>query len=98
MTDSPPLDYRRVFAGFAIAAGLLTFLLIVSAAGPPPAAPAELLPWFEAHRGRYILLGVAVLTWVGTAIPFIAGLGALLAPQAKVLSRAATLLATAGVL
>ena len=98
MTDSPPLDNRLVFAGFAIAAGLLSFLLIGSAGGPPPPAPAELLPYFEAHRGRYILLGVAVLTWVGTAIPFIAGLGALLAPQGRALARAAMLLAAGGVL
>jgi hypothetical protein len=98
MGDSTHLDHRLAFAGFSIAAGLLSFLLIISAAGPPPPAPAELLPYFETHRARYILLGVTVLTWASAAIPFIAGLGALLAPQGKALARAAMLLAAGGVL
>jgi hypothetical protein len=98
MRDSLHPDHRLAFAAFSIAAGLLSFLLIMSTAGPAPPAPTELLPWFEAHRGRYVLLGVAVLSWVSAAIPFIAGVGALLAPQGKALARAAMLLATGGVL
>ena len=95
MNDSAGLDHRLLFAGFAVAAGLLAFLLIISAAGPPP--PAELLSYFAAHRARYVLLGVAVLSWASVAIPFIVGLGALLGPQGRVLARAAVLLATSGV-
>jgi Domain of unknown function (DUF4386) len=98
MSDSPDLDHRLLFASFAIAAGVLSVLLIVSAAGPPPPPPAELLSWFEAHRGRYVLLGVAVLSWATAAVPFVAGLGALLAPRGKALARAAMLLAAGGVL
>jgi hypothetical protein len=98
MNDSPGLDHRLLFACFAIAAGLLSLLLIISAAGPPPPAPAGLLPYFEAHGARYVLLGVTVLSWTSVAIPFIVGLGALLAAQGRVLARAAVLLAASGVL
>jgi len=98
MSDSAGLDHRLLFAGFAVAAGLLAFLLIISAAGPPPPPPPELLSYFAAHRARYVLLGVTVLAWASVAIPFIVGLGALLGPQGRVLARAAVLLATSGVL
>ncbi len=98
MSDPPPVDHRAVFAGFAIAAGLLSFLLLVPAASPAPPAPAELLSYFEAHRATYVLMAVAVLLWASAAIPFIVGLGALLARAGRALARAAVLLATGGVL
>jgi hypothetical protein len=98
LSDPGHPDHRLAFAAFSFAAGLLTLLLIVSSAGPPPSSPAELLAYFEAHRSRYLLLGVAVLSWASAAIPFIAGLGALLAPRGKALARAAMLLAAGGVL
>ncbi len=64
----------------------------------PDHVPAELLPYFNTHRSSYLFAAVTVLVWVAVAIPFVVGLGALLAPKSKTLSRAATLLSAGGIL
>ncbi len=89
---------RITFAVFAMLAGLLSLVLAFPAGLYSPRAPAELLPYFNSHHSSYLFLAVTVLVWVVVAIPFVVGLGALLASKSKTLSRAATLLSAGGIL
>ena len=89
---------RITFAVIAMLAGLLSVLLAFSASLYAPRVPPELLPYFNSHRSSYLFAAVTVLVWVVVAIPFVAGLGVLLASKSKTLSRAATLLSAGGIL
>jgi len=91
-------DRRVTFATIAVLSGLLSVLLACSASLPVPNVPANLLHYFASHRSRYLLVAVTVLVWVVVAIPFVVGLGAMLASKGKTLSRAATLLSAGGIL
>jgi len=98
MSSELQLDGRVTFAGFAILAGLVSLMLIVSAAAPAPRAPAELLAYIAAHRSTYAFAAVTVLVWATAAVPFIVGLRALLGAHDGNLALAATLLSAGGVL
>jgi len=98
MDNYPQLDSRLAFAIFAIAAGLLSVLLVASVGGPPPQAPEELLRYFVSHRSAYTFLAITVLAWAVTSVPCIVGLGALLGARRGALAFAATLLSAGGVL
>ncbi|HZZ93797.1 MAG TPA: hypothetical protein VFE23_14645 [Usitatibacter sp.] len=88
----------RLFAVVCLAAALLTILLVVLAVGKGPLEPGDLLPYFRAHRTRYIWSASVALSWLVASIPFLAALGTLLATDRRTLAIAATLLSTAGVL
>jgi len=88
---------RRLLAFLSLAAGVLTLALVVLASGPGPLEPAELLPYFQAHRARYVVSASVSLLWMLTAIPFIATLKEMLGAERRALALAATLLSAGGV-
>ena len=98
LSSEPRLDGRVIFAGFALLAGVVSLMLIVSATTPVPRAPAELLSFIAAHQSTYVFAAVAVLAWVTASVPFIVGLKALLGADNSNLALAATLLSAGGVL
>ena len=87
----------RLLGVLSLAAGLLTLALIVLAAGPGPLEPADLLPYFQAHRTRYVVSASVTLLWAVAAIPFVAALKEMLGAERRALSLAATLLSTCGI-
>jgi len=98
MSEQPQLDHRLALGGFALAAGLLSLLLLASVTPPVPRHPEELLPYLAAHRSAYVLAAVTVLLWTTVSVPFTVSLGALLGAGARALALAATLLSAGGVL
>jgi hypothetical protein len=100
----PPLAFDdigpdgRLFAVLSFAAGLLTILLVLLAAGEGPREPADLIPYFEAHRTRYVWSASVALAWLAASIPFLAALRSLLGTDRRTLAIAAMLLSAAGVL
>ena len=98
MNDLLDIDRRVAFATFAIAAGVLSLLLLVLPVVYSPRAPVELLPFFESHRSIYILLAVTILIWVIVSIPSVVAVGAMLSAQSRSLALAATLLSAGGIL
>jgi hypothetical protein len=98
MNSHPQIDSRITFATFAIAAGLLSFLLVASVSGRAPRVPAELLPYFVSHRSAYVFLAITVLLWAVASVPCIASFGALLGARRDTLAFAATMLCSGGVL
>jgi hypothetical protein len=87
----------RLLAVFSLAAAVLTVALIVLGAGPGPLEPAELLPYFHAHKARYGVSASVVLCWTVTALAFVAVLKASIEEAGRALAFAATLLAAAGI-
>jgi hypothetical protein len=98
MKSRAQIDSRTTFATFAIVAGLLSFLLVASVSGPAPRVPAELLPYFVAHRSTYVFLAITVLVWAVASVPCTAGIGVLLGARRDTLAFAATILCSGGVL
>src|SRR5438309_2969147 len=86
----------RLLGVVTLAAALLTVALIVLAGGPGPLDPGELLPYFQAHRARYMVSASVTLLWLVTAIPFIAATREMLGGERRALGAAAMLLATCG--
>jgi hypothetical protein len=98
MTKYAEIDNRVAFAVFATAAGLLSALFLASVTIQAPRIPEELMPFFAAHRARYVFMAVTVLLWSTASVPFIVCLGALLGAREHALAFSATLLAAGGVL
>jgi Domain of unknown function (DUF4386) len=98
MSEQPQVDHRLALGGFALAAGLLSLLLLASVTTPAPRHPEELLPYLAVHRSAYVLAAVTVLLWTTVSVPFTVSLGALLGAGARALAFAATLLSAGGVL
>jgi hypothetical protein len=98
-----PLSFEDVgpdallLAFFALAAGFLTIALMVLAGGEGPLQPGDLLPYFQAHRLRYVASATVTLAWMVTAIGLVAPLRAMLGSSRSALARAATALATSGI-
>jgi hypothetical protein len=89
----------RLFAAAALATALLTVLLLATPVGGQAGLePGELLTYFRAHRGRYVLSACLVLAWVVLAIPFVVALREVLAAERRALGLAALLLAAGGLL
>jgi hypothetical protein len=86
----------RVFAVVALATALLTVLLL--AGGESKLEPGELLAYFRAHRGRYVVSASMMLAWSVVAIAFLTALREVLGRDRRVLASAALLLAAGGVL
>lgn len=97
LSFDPALPDRRLLGVFCVCAGLSTVALVSLAAGPGPLEPAELLPYFQAHRTRYGASATVTLLWVLAALPFIATLKEMLGAERRVLASAATLLSASGV-
>jgi hypothetical protein len=97
MSDEPLPDSRLIFAGFAVVSGLVSLLLIVSAAAPAPRVPSELLSYIAAHRFTYVFAAVAVLVWAAASVPCVVGLRTLFSGRHGSLALAATLLCAGGI-
>lgn len=97
ITNYAGLDRRVAFALFAIFAGLLSVLLVVSIP-PAPRMAGELLPYFKSHQFGYVLTAIIALIWLLMALPFVVALGALLRASGRNLALAATLLSAGGIL
>lgn len=99
----PPLSFNDVgpdgllLAFFALATGFLTVALIILAGGEGPLEPGDLLPYFQAHRLRYVASATVTLAWTVTAIAFVASLGSMLGAKRGALARAAGTLAVSGI-
>lgn len=88
----------RVLAAAALATAVLTALLLLFAGGDATLEPGELLPYFRAHRGRYLVSASLVLVWLVATIPFLVALRELLAADRRALGSAALALAVGGAL
>jgi hypothetical protein len=86
-----------LLAFFALATGFLTVALVVLAGGEGTLQPGDLLPYFQAHRLRYVASATVTLAWTLTAIAWVASLRSMLGPSRNALALAATLLATSGI-
>ena len=88
---------RKLLASLSLATGLLTLALVLLSAGPGRMEPGDLLPYFQAHRARYVISATATLLWILVTIPFVAVLKDMLGPERRALATAATLLSASGV-
>jgi MFS family permease len=86
----------RAFAGFALAAGVASVLAVLMSQAPQLPAE-ELLAYVAAHKAGIASAAVSVLVWMSVSIPFVAGLGVVLAGERKILASAATLLSVGGI-
>ena len=91
------MEERRRFGGFALAAGISSVLAVLMP--PAPDLPGdELLAYIDAHKPAVASAATALLVWMSVSIPFVAGLGVVLAGERKMLASAATLLCAGGIL
>ena len=86
-----------LLAFFALATGFLTVALILLAGGEGALQPGDLLPYFQAHRLRYVASATVTLAWTLTAIALVASLKSILGPTRSALALAATALAISGI-
>jgi len=92
-----PMNERRWFAGFALAAGISSALAVLMP--PPPDLPGDqLLAYINAHKPAVASAAIALLVWMSVSIPFVAGLGVVLAGERRILASGATLLSAGGIL
>jgi len=91
------IDRARIFAVFSIAAGVLSFAVLV-ASFQPPAVPGQELATFASQRAGYLVLAVVVLTWAVLSTPFVVALGHVLNQKSHSLAQTATILSAAGIL
>lgn len=88
----------RLFALAALATAALTLLLLVPPGGAGVVEPGELLAYFRAHRGRYMVNACLALAWIVLAVPFVVTVREILGPERRALGLAALLLAVGGLL
>jgi hypothetical protein len=96
--DAPAIRQRSTLAILALAAGALSFLLLLASLFPLPATPAEQLSFVADHRTAYGLFAAMVLMWAVFSIPFVVTLGAMLGPSGRTLELTATILSAVGIL
>jgi hypothetical protein len=94
---SDQIDSRRFFAAISMASALLTLALVLTAA-PPQGAPSDLLAYFRANQGRFVVLAIVVLTWVIVSLLAVVATGRLVAGDRPLLGLAATLASSGGIL
>ena len=91
-------DSRRPIAVLALAAGVFSTALLLSAAPPAKGTVEEQLAFVASHRGGYLIVEFAVLFWTVTSAAFVAGLGGLLGLRAGWISPVAVVLSAGGIL
>src|SRR3974377_2193071 len=75
---SMAIDHRVAFALFSLFTAILSLLFVAVTILAPSITPAQQLSSFVNNRAIYYVTALVVLVWSAVAIPFVAGLGALL--------------------
>lgn len=71
------LDNKKLFGFFSLASSLISLIAFITTLQQKPPVPNQILSYFEAHKGNYILFAALSLTWSIVSVPVIVSIGLL---------------------
>jgi hypothetical protein len=92
------IDHRGAFALFSLCTAILSLLFVAVTILAPSFTPVQQLSSFINNRAIYYIIALVALVWSAMALPFVAGLGALMREKSVGLALAATMLSGGGIL
>ncbi len=100
MTDGPSADGNRgpaLVGLLGILGGVMLAALILDGIFQPSPTPLNVLAAYRTHTAVYFAALILSVAFAGFGIPFVAGLGRVLASQSRTVAPGATLLAAFGI-